>query len=630
VRVMTLQIYHDSGNSLIEESGVGNLIIRGSGNVDIQPSGGGAYMARFAASGASSLYYNNAQKLATTATGIDVTGTATMDGLVLGDNEWIYAGSGADLKIGHDGTDSIVRSQGSPLYIDANGTTFRGYSPYTKHMEIATNGDISFYEDTGTTAKFFWDASAESLGIGTSLPSSSYSIDAVKGIRSSGDAPNFTLQETDASNQSWSMGSYAGTFAVRDITVSGTSYPFRIEAATPSNTLYLDSSGNVGIGESNPQELLHLTDTIPIFRMEGASRTYQQYVSGTSFFIRDVTAGFNRVTLDSSGNVGIGTTPNWVLQTGNLRGSSTAPSFAGTGDGFAVDVYNEPNPYERHISLAALGAGTAVADMSFYVDNGSAAVQAMTIDSSGTLLVGKTGAGTNTAGSQIDPTGRANFTVAANFGLLVNRLTSDGELARFQKDGTTVGSIGTNSNIYLVGTSSGLRIRANDIIPVDATGAGNDNALDLGIASQRWKDLYLSGGVYLGGTVAANLLDDYEEGTWTPTVAGDATGVITTGATGSYYTKVGNMVTIYGSVRVTTNFTSNQIGGLPFALAFTGSATSFLGVGNILGSATNTVGLSIGNSSTTLEFHNNQNIGSQHDLDTSVEYYRFQFTYRAA
>jgi hypothetical protein len=35
-----------------------------------------------------------------------------------------------------------------------------------------STGDISFYEDTGTTAKFFWDASAESLGIGTSSPSS--------------------------------------------------------------------------------------------------------------------------------------------------------------------------------------------------------------------------------------------------------------------------------------------------------------------------------------------------------------------------------------------------------------------------------------------------------------------------
>jgi hypothetical protein len=37
-------------------------------------------------------------------------------------------------------------------------------------MTIDSNGDISFFDDTGTTPKFFWDASAESLGIGTSSP----------------------------------------------------------------------------------------------------------------------------------------------------------------------------------------------------------------------------------------------------------------------------------------------------------------------------------------------------------------------------------------------------------------------------------------------------------------------------
>jgi hypothetical protein len=35
---------------------------------------------------------------------------------------------------------------------------------------IEGSGDISFYEDTGTTAKFFWDASAESLGLGLQHP----------------------------------------------------------------------------------------------------------------------------------------------------------------------------------------------------------------------------------------------------------------------------------------------------------------------------------------------------------------------------------------------------------------------------------------------------------------------------
>jgi len=40
-------------------------------------------------------------------------------------------------------------------------------------IDEAQGGDISFYEDTGTTPKFFWDASAESLGIGTTSPTTS-------------------------------------------------------------------------------------------------------------------------------------------------------------------------------------------------------------------------------------------------------------------------------------------------------------------------------------------------------------------------------------------------------------------------------------------------------------------------
>ena len=44
-------------------------------------------------------------------------------------------------------------------------------------MQIAGNGDISFYEDTGSTAKLFWDASAESLGIGTSSPSTTLAVE---------------------------------------------------------------------------------------------------------------------------------------------------------------------------------------------------------------------------------------------------------------------------------------------------------------------------------------------------------------------------------------------------------------------------------------------------------------------
>ena len=55
---------------------------------------------------------------------------------------------------------------------------------------------------------------------------------------------------------------------------------------------------------------------------------------------------------------------------------------------------------------------------------------------------------------------------------------------------------------------------------------------------------FSSSGIHLGGTGDANLLDDYEEGTWTPTIQGSTTaGTYTYGTQHGEYIKVGNMVT---------------------------------------------------------------------------------------
>ena len=56
------------------------------------------------------------------------------------------------------------------------------------------------------------------------------------------------------------------------------------------------------------------------------------------------------------------------------------------------------------------------------------------------------------------------------------------------------------------------------LIPVGTGGSllsSRDNAIDLGRTNARFKDAYIGGGVYLGGTGSANKLDDYEEGTFT-------------------------------------------------------------------------------------------------------------------
>src|SRR6056300_1470630 len=77
-----LQIYHDGSNS-VDEVGTGDLYIRGSNNIYFDDADSTHRYAQFISGGAVKLRYDNSAKFETTATGIDVTGTATMDGLSL-------------------------------------------------------------------------------------------------------------------------------------------------------------------------------------------------------------------------------------------------------------------------------------------------------------------------------------------------------------------------------------------------------------------------------------------------------------------------------------------------------------------------------------------------------------------
>src|SRR5210317_456620 len=78
-----LQIYHDGSNSYISENGTGNLILKGGGQILLQ-SPADENMIVATGNGAVNLYYDNALKLATTSTGIDVTGNIAVSGTVDG------------------------------------------------------------------------------------------------------------------------------------------------------------------------------------------------------------------------------------------------------------------------------------------------------------------------------------------------------------------------------------------------------------------------------------------------------------------------------------------------------------------------------------------------------------------
>ena len=92
------------------------------------------------------------------------------------------------------------------------------------------------------------------------------------------------------------------------------------------------------------------------------------------------------------------------------------------------------------------------------------ATEAIRIDSSGNLLVGTTDATpyNNTSGNGI-ALGDGLITSAKDGGIaaIFNRMTSDGDVVQFRKDGTTVGSIATNSSRFeLDGSGNPVRMKA--------------------------------------------------------------------------------------------------------------------------------------------------------------------------
>ena len=223
-------------------------------------------------------------------------------------------------------------------------------------------------------------------------------------------------------------------------------------------------------------------------------------------------------------------------------------------------------------------------------DNGNAT--AMTIDASENVMVGTTtyngpaNATTGDYGAALWNSGLIAAGTNASEALVLNRMGSDGDIAVFKRSGTTVGSIGvaSNDNLYIAGGSGntkGLYFNDSGVVPANTGGAPQDNASDLGAPSVRFKDAYLSGGVHLGGTGAANKLDDYEEGTWTPLAKGTTTNPTVAPTLIGRYTKIGNQVNIY--LKFDAVSFAGAAGGVYFdGLPFSAIGTPVHGIGSIM------------------------------------------------
>jgi hypothetical protein len=522
-----LQIYHDpSGpSSLISDQGAGDLILRGSNQIRFQDATGAEHYAIFNENGAVQLYYDNAPKLATTSTGVDITGVLSSDGLTVDGNG---AFSNASPRIQLEETDTTDQD----VYLRLNAGDFTIESRTDAgvksgdRIRAASNGDISFYEDTGTTAKFFWDASAESLGIGTSSPRTTLDF----GIP--------TLSST--------------------LSNSLTAYQVMLEA--PSGTG--NYAHNIGWSESTGSAVT--VAAINAIDDGSASATGITFATGNNSSIAE------RMRIDSSGHLQLSGSTDNVIRSG--LDSSRVRIFGGgtesVGNGAALTLQGVDHLGGNYADLASGTGG--------YINFRIGTSNAMRIDSSGNLLVGTTNKNIRDSSTEEGMVYRNGLTLDINTSaapvIIMNRVgNSDGDIALFRKDGSTVGSIGVESGDLKIGhNTAGLDFLSSEsrIRPWNmSTNLPNDNAVDLGRSNTRFKDLYLSGGVYLGGTGSANKLDDYEEGTWTASVEDQSDNVAGT-FTGDY-TKVGRLVTVkvVCSSIVTTSLDSNEdirIYGLPF------------------------------------------------------------------
>jgi len=425
-----LKLYHDnsSGNTFIDESGSGRLFIRAS-RIDLTSLAGDESMASFVDDAGAELFHNNVLKLEVVSNGIRVTDRVT------GSGDLILATVDSNEKI-HMDSDGYIK-------LETNGT---------ERMRIDSSGNV---------------------GIGTASPDTALNVAGyIRG--EAGSTPKLQLKRT---------GNAAGNGYIECLG-SDDSVDYKIAFAQTAGTMSFS------------------------------------------------TAAANAMNIDSGGSVGIGTTS-----------PTRALTVASTGDTHINTTSSHANGYSMFVSENSSDANNSWGvgrwhDGRYVISHNAAATWSQTGDTERLVIdtSGKVGIGTTSPAKELH-TMNASQSVA-------NRVAYNGSYY------TDYGyyNINTQSNNFVLKTTGTTRFTVR-----------NDTGY-----------LQVASGITFGtDTAAANSLNDYEEGNWTPVIGGTSqSGQSYEGQTGRY-TKIGRQVFCSAYVALSNEGSISgflRIKGFPFGV----------------------------------------------------------------
>ena len=521
-----LQIYHNGTQSIIEDVGTGPLRIR-SNSISIENELGTETISALTQDGAVTIYYDGSPKLATTATGADITGTLTADGLTVdGDAEVVTSTTATNMSdpmlrvSGSSYTAGGVYGMGFHYTDDATNVTptFIGYklnsgsgntnghlvfgtrelttqgSAPLERMRIGHNGDVSLYADDGTTQGFYWDASTQYLGLGTTGPSAPLHINGTSSLSTEFKVGNSTW---NSSTGSGILHQYRGSdgyseLQINSTSASGSNVLTIRDGSGVASALYNDGSahfeGNVGIGTASPSSFFSGASQLVVGSGSGDQGVtiYSGTTNNSQIFFADGTSGADayrgivrykhndnamafytnganeRMTITSDGNVVLNNAS--YLQ---FKDSGGTPR-----DVLAIDGFNGLN-------INSAGGGSAAPIV--FKENGSEIAR---FDTSGNFLCGTTSTATFSVsdGAMVRQSGRFLATTSSDSAAALSRRGTDGSIVAFYKNTSLVGTVSVTGSGVTYNTTSDLRLKEN-IEPLVAT----DKLMAMNPVSYNWK-----------------------------------------------------------------------------------------------------------------------------------------------